>query len=120
MATKPLSACLQVEPVGDVTVVRFTAPMLWGYDQVQLIGEHLFCLVEEGKRKLLLNLGAVESMDSSMLGKLIALHKKLEAEGGRLALCQFQPELYANFETLKLALLLNIYSQQDEALKSFA
>jgi anti-sigma B factor antagonist len=121
MPTQAESPLMEVQEQGDVTVVRFLCPMLWGMYTVQAAGDRLYDLVDvAGKRKLLLNLAAVESMDSSMLGKLIALHKKAVAAGGRLVICQFQPELYANFETLKLARLLNIYRDQDEALKTFA
>jgi stage II sporulation protein AA (anti-sigma F factor antagonist) len=121
MATQSDLSLMDVEHRGDVTMVRFTGPMLWGMQTVQAVGDRLFDLVDvSGRKQLLLDLLAVESMDSSMLGKLIALHKKVVTAGGRLVICQFQPELYANFETLKLARLLHIYKDRDEALKSFA
>jgi anti-anti-sigma factor len=119
MPQQPTEPPLEIRQSGDVTVVQFTCPMLWGLQLVQAVGERLYRLVDEGQTRIVLNLQDVQSMDSSMLGKLIGLHKKTEEAAGRLAICQFHPELYATFETLKLVRLLHIYPMEEEALRSF-
>ena len=69
--------CLRliVEPVGDVTVVRFTLRDLVKEGTVEAIGETLDDLVEvQGCRRLVLNMGGVEgaTLSSNQIDHLIA------------------------------------------------
>src|SRR5215467_6171458 len=90
---------LEVEHIGDVTVVNFVDRKILDEQNIQIIGEQLFSLVdEEGSRKLLLNFGNVEYLSSAALGKLITLNKKLQQVGGRLILCDIDPQIYEVFE----------------------
>jgi anti-anti-sigma factor len=108
MLSEAQNLWLQVESVGDVTVVRFT------------IGETLYNLVETSPcRKFVLNFGNVKSLASTMFGKLTALHQKLEAAGGRLVLCQIDPGLREIFENVNLIPLLPVFADEREALQGF-
>jgi anti-sigma B factor antagonist len=114
------SRWLEVEQTGPVTVVRLKPRGVVDEDTAQLIGEQIFALVEEnGCNRLVLNLAPVETMNSMMLGKIINLHKKAEETGGRLAFCQLHTRLRDVFDTFKLARLLHIYENEQEALASF-
>ena len=74
---------LEVEDIGDVTVVNFVDRKILDEQNIQVIGEQLFSLVdEEGRRKILLNFGNVEYLSSAALGKFITLNKKLQQSGG--------------------------------------
>src|SRR5438034_11511047 len=104
---------LEVEDIGDVTVVNFTDKKILDEQNIQLIGEQLFRLVDElGRRKPLLNFRNVEYLSSAALGKFITLNKKVNAAGGRLILCGIDPQIYEVFEITKLNKLFNI--QKDE------
>ena len=76
-------------------------------------------LVREGLRKLLLNFGNVEYLSSAALGKLITLNKKLQAVGGRLILCNIDPQIYEVFEITKLDKFFNIQKEEQTALQAF-
>ena len=109
-----------VEQKGEVTVVRFKIARLLKEGTVEVIGDEILDLVKDpAHRKLVLDLSTVERVYSVVVGKIAALHKKLQAEGGRLALCQLQPEVYEVFEVLQLHQHLNIYNTLEEALQSF-
>jgi anti-anti-sigma factor len=111
---------LEVEQIGDVTVVRFTHRGVLMGAAVELVGEQLLSLVEdEGRRQLVLNLGNVRSMDSAMLGKLLMLNKRVLASNGRFKLCQVTSELYEVFEAAKLPQLVGIYDEELDALDTF-
>ena len=106
---------LEVEDIGDVTVVNFIDKRILDEQNIQIIGEQLFSLVDEvGRRKVLLNFGNVEFLSSAALGKLIALHKKLQAVGGRLILCNIDPEIYEVFEITRLDKFFNIRKEDDD------
>ena len=74
-----------------------------------MIGDDLFRLVDElGRRKVLLNFGNVEFMSSAALGKLITLHRKLQAVQGKLVLCKIAKDILDVFKITKLDKLLTI------------
>src|SRR5689334_16752948 len=111
---------LEVEQFGDVTVVRFTTRTILGDDAIDAIAAQLFGLVEEaGCRQFVLNLGNVESVSTAMVGKLVALHRRLEAAQGQLALCRMGPFLVEIFKVLNLGPLARVYGEEQEAVQSF-
>ncbi|MCS7271622.1 MAG: STAS domain-containing protein, partial [Gemmataceae bacterium] len=89
---------LEVEDIGDIAVVNFVDKKILDEQNIQLIGDDLFRLVDElGRRKLLLNFGNVEFMSSAALGKLITLHRKLQAVQGKLVLCNIAKDILEVF-----------------------
>jgi len=111
---------LEVEDIGDVTVVSFTDKKILDEQNIQIIGEQLFGLVDDsGRKKLLLNFSNVEYMSSAALGKLITLNKKIQGAGGKLVLCAIDPQIREVFEITKLDKLFVIRSDEQEALQMF-
>lgn len=120
MSSQPRRRRLEVEPIGDVTVVNFVDRKILDEQNIQVIGDQLFSLVEvEGIRKLLLNFGNVEYLSSAALGKLITLNKKLQTAGGRLILCNIDPQILEVFEITKLDKFFNIQKEEQAALQAF-
>jgi anti-sigma B factor antagonist len=120
MSSQPRRRRLEVEDIGEVTVVNFTDRKILDEQNIQIIGEQLFSLVDElGRRKILLNFGNVEYLSSAALGKLITLNKKLQAVNGRLVLCNIDPQIYEVFEITKLNKLFNIQKEEQAALQAF-
>jgi anti-anti-sigma factor len=112
---------LEIEQFGDVTVVRFTTRTILGNDAIEAIGGQLLGLVEQaGCRQFVLNLENVESVSTAMVGKLVALHRRLEAAHGRLVLCRLGPFLVEIFKVLNLGQLAHVYGEEQEAVQSFA
>jgi anti-sigma B factor antagonist len=120
MATQPKRRRLELEEVGDVTVVSFVDKKILDEQNIQIIGEQLFDLVDnQGKKKLLLNFANVEFLSSAALGKLITLNKKAQAAGGKLAMCSIVKEIYEVFAITKLDKLFKIYKDEQTALQAF-
>jgi anti-sigma B factor antagonist len=120
MSAQPKRRRLEVEDIGDVTVVNFVDRKILDEQNIQVIGEQLFSLVEEvGRRKLLLNFGNVEYLSSAALGKLITLNKKLQSHSGRLILCNIAPQIYEVFEITKLDKFFKIQKDEQAALQAF-
>jgi anti-sigma B factor antagonist len=117
----PRAACLEVEQIGDVTVVKFTHRRILTAETVETIGAQLMSLVEvDGRRRLVLDFSHVDRLATAMLGKLVMMHQKIRAVNGRLALCRIAPHLSEIFTLLKLPQVLDIYRDEPEALQSFA
>ena len=120
MSSQPRRRRLEVEQIGDVTVVNFIDRKILDEQNIQIIGDQLFGLVDQdGLRKLLLNFGNVEYLSSAALGKLITLNKKLQGVGGRLVLCNIDPQIYEVFEITRLDKFFNIQKEEQAALQAF-
>jgi anti-sigma B factor antagonist len=116
--TPPASSpALRIEEVGGVTVVRFTLPEVMHADVIASVGDRLSALVEdEGRRLLLLDFRAVQRVSSSLLGRLISLHKRLLALEGRMALVGLDREVRRVFDLCQLPRLLYICPDEQTAL----
>ncbi len=120
MTAQPKRRRLEVEDIGEVTVVNFTDKKILDEQNIQVIGEQLFNLVDElGRRKILLNFRNVEYLSSAALGKFITLNKKVKAAEGTLILCSIDPQIYEVFEITKLNKLFNIQGDEQTALQAF-
>lgn len=120
MSTQPKRQRLEVEDIGEVTVVNFTDKKILDEQNIQTIGEQLFRLVDElGRTKLLLNFGNVEYLSSAALGKLITLNRKVKNVSGQLILCNISPQIYEVFEITKLNKVFNIQKEEQSALQAF-
>jgi anti-sigma B factor antagonist len=75
--------------------------------------------VESGERKLLVDFSSTGYIDSSGLGVLVSLAKKLREEGGEMRLASLNPDLRTLFELTKLDTLFSINDSLDDALSSF-
>jgi anti-sigma B factor antagonist len=70
-------------------------------------------------RNVVMDLAKVEFMDSSGLGVLIALLKRVADRGGDLKLCCIQKKVRLVFEITRAHRVFEIFDTQDEAMKAF-
>jgi len=111
---------LDLNEIGEVTVVRFRDQKIIEDINIQELGQELFRLVEADHRgKLLLNFSSVDFLSSAALGKLISLDKKVKAHGGVLKLSNIRPEIYEVFAITKLNRLFDIQDDEASALSAF-
>jgi len=111
---------LEINEVGDVTVVRFRDKKIIEDINIQELGQEMFRLIEEDNRnKLLLNFSSVDFLSSAALGKLITLDKKSKAHGGVLKLSNIPPEIFEVFTITKLDRLFDIKDDEADALADF-
>jgi anti-sigma B factor antagonist len=111
---------LEVSEVGDVTVVRFVDRKILDEASIQELGQELFKLVEEEKKKkLLLNFSSVDFLSSAALGKLITLDNKAKANGSKLRFSNIRPQIYEVFKITKLNKKFDIKDDEKQALDGF-
>ncbi len=109
-------ALLRVTRQNDVAVVSFATSRILDQSNVQQLGEELDSLVDEHKlEKIVINFRSVTYMSSAVMGKLVSLLKKVQAAGGKLALCAIEDSIYEIFEIMRFDRMFNIYKTEDEA-----
>jgi anti-anti-sigma factor len=98
------SGRMRIRRLRDLTVISFAPkPILDDETSIQDIGKKLYRLVDEqGCKNILIDLGNIEYLTSAALGMLITLNKKVQAGGGRLALCSIPPQIHKVFESTGL------------------
>ena len=121
MSAQPRRRRLEVEDIGDVTVVNFTDRKILDEQNIQIIGEQLFSLVDEvGRRKTPAELR--QRRVPVQRGPGQAHHPEQEAADarrGRLILCNIDPQIYEVFEITKLDKFFNIQKEEQAALQAF-
>ena len=110
-----------LEEQSDVLVVKFTMKMLNDEENIEQLGQELFSLVEQYNRmKLAVDMSQVEYLTSSVLGKLITLHRKLHRLQGRLALFGLTEGVAGILRTSKLLTYFTVAEDKDSAVAQLA
>ncbi len=98
----------------DNAIVRVSGSIL-GDDRIQL-SDKIQELVESGGKNIILNLKAVELMDSVGLGMLVALRDSLMRRGVRLLLSNVDRSVKSLLLITRLNNVFDLYDTEDEAL----
>ena len=92
---------------GDVAVVDVLRDRLTEEDNIEEFGQELTSLVEKQKvAKIVLNMEQVRYFTSSVIGKLIMLHRRMSRSEGQMVLTKLRPEVE---EILSTSQLLNYF-----------
>ena len=85
------SQFFQTEAIGHCVVVRFHAGPLNEESNIEELGRSLFQLIDHhGHHRIAIDLSQSSFITSSVLGKLISLHRRLHRAAGRLVLFGLQ------------------------------
>ncbi len=105
----------RAEKVNDVLVVDVEGQLIVGNRQElkQKVLEEL----EKGERKFVVDFAKTGYIDSSGLGVLVSLSKKIREQGGELRLANLNDDLRTLFELTKLDTLFQIADSREAALK---
>jgi anti-sigma B factor antagonist len=103
---------------GDVTILDLSGAVRIGEGAVAL-REAVRRLANNGKKKVLLNLGSVNYMDSSGVGELIANYTTLSRDGGQLKLLNLTDKIQNLLVITKLLTVFDAFDNEAEALASF-
>jgi len=79
----------------------------------------VLAMIDEQKIKILIDLNAVDFIDSSGLGVLVICLRLATKAGGTLKLTSLQEHPNDLFETTRLNRVLEIFEDRDTAVKSF-
>ena len=104
--------------VGDVTVLDMDGKITIGEGSVALRTATLR-LLEESKKKILLNLAKVGYIDSSGIGELVSSYTAIGKENGQLKLLNLTQKLQDLLTITKLLTVFDVYESEEEALASF-
>ena len=104
---------------GDVTVVTLKGRIVLG-EESAAVRELISNLLSEGHTKILLNMAAVDYIDSSGLGMLVSSVASVRKAGGEIKLVNLNEKVDDLMEVTRLYTVFDIADDEDVAVKSFA
>jgi anti-sigma B factor antagonist len=104
---------------GDVTVLDMEGKITIGEGSVALRSA-IKRLLDEGKKKVLLNLSGVSYIDSSGIGELVSSYTTIQVKGGgQLKLLNLTQKLQDLLTITKLLTVYDVYESEADALNGF-
>ena len=107
----------EVQKSGEILVVDVDGQLIVGNRQE--LKQRVLEELEKGERKFVVDFTNTGYIDSSGLGVLVSLSKKIREQGGELRLSSLNEDLRTLFELTKLDTLFKISDTRDEALEGF-
>ena len=104
--------------VGDVAIVDFSGKITLGEGSATLrttVRE----LVGAGHRKILLNLGDVDYIDSSGIGELVGAYTTVRSASGELKLMQLTKRVKDLIQITRLFTVFDVQNDEPAAISSF-
>ena len=107
----------EVREHNDVCVIDVAGQLI--ISNRQELKETILAELERGERKFLIDFDQADYIDSSGIGALISLSKRIRTAGGELRLANLNPDLRTLFELTKLDTHFAISPTRDAALSGF-
>jgi anti-sigma B factor antagonist len=105
---------------GEVTVIRITGDITLNQGGDILLKDKVQSLLQQGQRKLVLDLGNVSYVDSAGLGQLVQIHATTKSKGGALRLANVTKRLKDLLVVTKLVTVFDSYDSEADAVGSFS
>jgi anti-sigma B factor antagonist len=103
---------------GHVTILDLKGHLVWE-DGCQQLRARLNRLAAERKVNVVLNMDAVDYLDSAGVGLIASKYVTMQRHGGRLKLCQLHPRSYRVLDITKLLTIFESFDKEDDAVASF-
>ena len=111
---------MQIEEraVGDVVVLDLKGKVTLGEGD-ELLKDKVNSLVNQGKKKIVLNLAEVPYIDSAGLGEIVRTYTTVSRQGGSLKLLNVTGRLKDLLSITKLLTVFDTYDNEADAIKSY-
>ncbi len=104
--------------VGDVTVVDLSGKMTLGEGD-ELLRDKVNSLIQQGQKKIILNLSEVPYIDSAGLGEIVRTYTTVSRQGGSLKLLNLTKRIQDLLAITKLLTVFETFENEQDAIKSF-
>ena len=109
---------IETRKKGDVVIVDFQGRLAVGVGE-EMLPRLIEQLLNEGTRKILLNLSDMDYIDSNGLGELVQSLKTSKRFGASLRLLKPQDRVKKTLRLTNLLPMFSVYDSESEAIKSF-
>jgi anti-sigma B factor antagonist len=106
--------------VGDVMIVDVSGKVTLGDGGDAMLKDKMRSLVQQGHKKILLNLGEVSYVDSAGLGEIVQAYATLNKNGGKLKLLNATKRIKDLLAITKLLTVFECHDSEADGVKSFS
>lgn len=106
---------VSVDKIGDVAVL-VPDGNLWGGKETDALSKALKELQATDNKRLVLDLGKVQHVNSMGIGVLVGAHANYQKRGGRIVLANVDRRIENVFVITKLTLVFEVAGSREEAL----
>lgn len=103
-------------PVGDTKLLELSGHLVFDEGD-QILRERIHALVDEGSRRILLDLHDVTYVDSGGIGAVVEMYLHLAKVGGRLALMRPGPCARRVLQITHLSSALDVFEDEETAIR---
>lgn len=104
--------------VGDVTILDCSGKITLG-EGTMAVRNTVREVLKNGGRKIILNLGDVNYIDSSGIGELVSTYTSVTNQGGKLILLNLTKKIQELLAITKLLTVFEVHDDEQKALASF-
>jgi anti-sigma B factor antagonist len=104
--------------VAGVSVMALEGRIVMG-EESSYLGEKLKSLIEEGKKKIVLNMTNISYIDSAGVGTLVAAHISAKTQGASVRVCHLGRKFHEVLQIAKLLSVFDVYDTEVAAVGSF-
>lgn len=104
--------------VGDVTILDCSGKITLG-EGTMAVRNTVREVLKNGGRKIVLNLGDVNYIDSSGIGELVSTYTSVTNQGGKLVLLNLTKKIQELLAITKLLTVFQVHEDEQKALASF-
>lgn len=109
---------ISTRQVGGVTIVDISGRIVLGEESASL-RDLIRDLLSKGRKQILLNLSAVDHIDSAGLGSLVGASASVRKQGGELKLLDLPDKIVDIMQITKLYTVFEILKGEAAGVKSF-
>jgi anti-sigma B factor antagonist len=112
---------MQIEQraVGDVTVLDLKGRVTLGEGD-ELLKDKVNSLLNQGLKKIVLNLAGVPYVDSAGLGEIVRTYTTVSKQGGTLKLLNLTKRITDLLSITKLLTVFETFDNENDAVRSFS
>jgi len=110
---------IQQRSVGDVTIIDMSGKMTLGEGD-ELLRDKVNSLVQQGQKRIVLNLAEVPYIDSAGLGEIVRTYTTVSRNGGSLKLLSLTKRIQDLLSITKLLTVFETFESEADAVRSFS
>ena len=112
---------VEIKNLGDVTVVAFNATSLCDIAGIERVSSRLRQLVADSRpKKMVIDFVNVKFFTSQVLGLLLDIWRKLQADGGQMVISGINPQLHRVFKITNLDKIFRFFPDSQAAINEFS
>ena len=110
---------IEERPTDGVMILDLKGKLTIGED-VELVKDKINSLIQQGEKKLLLNLAEVPYVDSAGLGEIVRTYTTVNRQGGSLKLLHLTERIEDLLAITKLLTVFDTFDSEQDAISSFS